>query len=68
MKTVDNYRKILNIHTVLFLIFAMSSFYILVCYLGLFLFDKYEIYPKYNAKEFNYALNILFFSYISEIL
>ena len=29
MKTVDNYRKILNIHTVLFLIFAMFSNFIL---------------------------------------
>ena len=45
-------------------LYALSTFYILICYLGLFLFDKYKIFPRYNVNDYEFALKILFFSFI----
>ena len=32
--------------------------------MGLFLFDKYKIFPRYNVNDYEFALKILFFSFI----
>ena len=45
-------------------LYALSTFYILICYLGLFLFDKYKIFPRFNVNDYEFALKILSFSFI----
>ena len=45
-----------------FPLFALSNFYILVCYLGVNFFDKYEIFSPFERykDDYPYSIEILF--------